>query len=153
MPLNALWEVSSQAPTRLATSRVNLESRLEEWIETDPAMLPGDLEIVGRQLVLEAGRLDLLALDRQGRLHVIEVKRGILTRDTVAQGLDYAACIEAMDSQALVQCLDAYLIKKGKSIKKLLAEPRCVYGARQRRARGGHYGGGRRTGSGPRTRE
>lgn len=61
-------------------------------------MLPGDLEIVARQLVLEAGRSDLLALDRRGRLHVMEVKRGVLTRDTVPQGLDYAACIEGMDS-------------------------------------------------------
>jgi hypothetical protein len=85
-------------------------------------MLPGDREIIARQLELEAGRLDLLGLDRQGRLHVIEVKRGMLTRDTVAQGLDYAACIEAMDSQELVRCLDAYLIKQGKSIGKLLED-------------------------------
>jgi hypothetical protein len=120
MRLNALWEVSESAPTRLATSRVDLESRLEGWIEADPTMLPGDLEIIARQLALEAGRLDLLGLDRQGRIHVIEVKRGMLTRDTVAQGLDYAACIEAMDSQELVRYLDAYLGKQGKSIAKLL---------------------------------
>ena len=39
------------------------ERHLEEWIEKDPALLQGGLAIVGRQIVLEGGRLDLLALD------------------------------------------------------------------------------------------
>jgi Holliday junction resolvase-like predicted endonuclease len=120
MPRIALWDVSNAVPTRLAESGVDLEAHLEEWIERDPSMLQGGLEIVARQMVIEAGRLDLLALDPQARLCVVEIKRGALTREAVAQAVDYAACLEAMEAEMLKAQIDAYLAPRGKSVAALL---------------------------------
>jgi hypothetical protein len=62
-----LWEVSEgTGVVRLAESAVDLEQHLETWIAANPAMLQAGLEIIGRQVTLDAGRLDLLALDPQG---------------------------------------------------------------------------------------
>jgi RecB family endonuclease NucS len=40
--------------------------------------------VVGRQIDLEGGRLDLLAIDPQGRWTIIEIKRGTLRREAIA---------------------------------------------------------------------
>jgi hypothetical protein len=80
---------------------VRLEAELEEWIANDPQLLMETLVIVGRQLKVEAGFIDLLAMDGLGRWVVIELKRAKLYRDTVSQALDYASCIESIDSDEL----------------------------------------------------
>ena len=67
----------------------------------NPTLLPGDLKIVGRQVKLDGGTLDLLAIDWQRRWVVIEIKRGRLYRKAVAQALDYAWSIERLDKSEL----------------------------------------------------
>ena len=109
-----VWTVTTAGPCRLAAASLDLEQRLEEWIERDPSLLEPGLTIVGRQMRLAAGTLDLLALDPQGRWVVIEIKRDTLRRDTIAQGLDYAACIATMPAAELSHEVDAYLVRMGK---------------------------------------
>lgn len=93
-----VWTVEEGKPQSMARSvQVALEEHLEDWIVADPTLLPGDLTIVGRQVNLEAGQLDLLALDWQRQWVAIELKRGRLHRQVVAQALDYAASIERLD--------------------------------------------------------
>ena len=104
-----VWAISGDGPRRLGPASLDLEQRLEEWIERDPSLLEPGLTIVGRQLRLDAGLLDLLALDPQGRWIVIEIKRAALRRDTIAQGLDYAACIATMPAPELSAKVNAYL--------------------------------------------
>jgi hypothetical protein len=79
---------------------------------------------VGRQITTDAGNLDLLGIDPQGRWFVIELKRGLVNRDTIAQAIDYAACLSEMPSDVLAQKLNAYLAKQlgGQTLEKLLAE-------------------------------
>lgn len=113
MGQQGVWEISENGPRRLGSSTVELEKHLEEWIERDPSLLQGGLTIVARQFQTEAGPLDLLALDPQGRWVVIEVKRGLLRRDTVAQALDYASAIAGMTLGDLEQSVDRYLGSKG----------------------------------------
>ena len=61
-------------------------------------MLERGLRLVGRQtLMTGGGYLDLLAVDGNGRLVVFELKRGFLSRDAVAQVIDYASDLNAMD--------------------------------------------------------
>lgn len=122
-----LWHVTDDGPQRLKSSGVGLEKHLEGWIEDDPDLLQEGLKIVGRQVGVEAGRLDLLAIDVQGRWAVIEIKAGPIYRETVAQALDYASCIATMPYDDLTQRANGYL-KKNKtttgeiSIEKLLGE-------------------------------
>ena len=56
------------------------------------------LTLVGRQTPTEGGPLDLLGVDADGRLVVFELKRGTLSRDAVAQVVDYASYLNAMES-------------------------------------------------------
>jgi RecB family endonuclease NucS len=88
-----VWQVGDQIPLKAEESNVGLEKNLESWIEADPSMLPGELEIICRQMTVEGGRLDLLALDPLGRLVVIEIKAGPLYSDVISQGIYYAAQI------------------------------------------------------------
>ncbi len=104
-----LWKIGADGPSRLAPASLDLEQRLEEWIERDPSLLEPGLTILARQMRLDAGLLDLLALDPQGRWVVIEIKRATLRRDTIAQGLDYAACIATMPAGELSAKVNAYL--------------------------------------------
>ena len=70
----------------------------------------------------EAGRLDLLALDQQGRWVVVEVKRGAVSQDTVAQIIDYASVIATIPDEQLQEIADRYLRPQGRSLAALLQE-------------------------------
>lgn len=70
------------------------EAVLEDWLEKNPDGIVQDskLLMIGRQIQTSLGKaIDLLALDRQGDLVVIELKRGRTPRETIAQALESAA--------------------------------------------------------------
>ncbi|MCC7354040.1 MAG: DUF91 domain-containing protein, partial [Anaerolineae bacterium] len=117
-----LWHVTATGPEKLDSSGVGLEKYLEEWIERDPNLLQAGLTIIGRQIRVEGGILDLLALDPQGRWAVVEVKSGTVRRETVAQVLDYASCIATMPYDELAQKVNAYLNGRNTTIELLLKE-------------------------------
>lgn len=100
-----VWTVDGDAPKRVSRSGVGLERNLEDWIANDSSLLADGLTIVGRQVGLDGGRLDLLAIDLQDRWVVIELKRERLYRDALAQALDYASSIAQMDADALEELL------------------------------------------------
>lgn len=104
-----------------ATSAVELESQrqveaetlLEDTLVANPDLLLPGLELVGRQTPTAGGPLDLLGVDKYGRLALFELKRGTLTRDAVAQVIDYAADLEAMDLAELAGLLATESGKRG----------------------------------------
>jgi len=99
-----IWRVTDDGPIRVESSNVGLEERLEAWIINDPHLLQAGLIIVGKQIDLgQPGRLDLLALDQQGQWVVVEIKRGTVYRDTIAQALDYASALASMPFPDLVE--------------------------------------------------
>ncbi len=104
MPIEfGLWRMDGDGFTRLSASQLDDESRLEELIVEDPAMLGRDLLIVGQQVRTESGnRLDLLGIDVDGDLHLIELKRDRTPRDVVAQTLDYASWVQDLRYEDLV---------------------------------------------------
>ena len=97
-----IWEVASgreAATSPLSTiDSTKTEEELEEILVTSPDMLERGLQLVGRQtLMTGGGNLDLLAVDGDGRLVVFELKRGTLSRDAVAQVVDYASDLNEME--------------------------------------------------------
>ncbi len=122
MTQTGLWQITKDGPHRLDRGSLDLERHLEDWIESDPALLRASLTIVGRQVQTEAGRLDLLALDPQGRWVIIEIKRGQVSRDTIAQAIDYAAAITRLPGVSLAQKTGEYLAQRGTSLQALLTE-------------------------------
>lgn len=93
-----IWSLDGNDAKQLPTTgHLESESGLEDILVKNPGLLMGDLTLVGRQTPTEGGPLDLLGVDGYGRLVVFELKRGALTRDAVAQVIDYASYLDAMD--------------------------------------------------------
>jgi hypothetical protein len=115
-----VWQIDSGNLRALPKTTVDLEKEMEQWIEANPSLIQNGLKIVGRQLDLEGGRLDLLAFDPQGRWVVVEIKRGELRRETIAQAIDYASCIIALPREDLKAKIDAYLVPRNEDIEALL---------------------------------
>ena len=93
--------------------RVEAESFLEDTLVANPDLLLPDLKLVGRQTPTAGGPLDLLGVDEDGRLCLFELKRGTLTREAVAQVIDYAADLEARDSADLADLLSRESGRRG----------------------------------------
>ena len=99
-----IWDVdeATKAAHRLETAgRADAEAVLEEVFVRNPSMLMPGLELIGRQLATANGSLDLLGIDSEGRLVVFELKRGTLTRNAVAQAIDYASWLDSLDDDDL----------------------------------------------------
>ena len=73
------------------------EKEFEDILANNPNMLLNGLTLVGRQNRTDSGPLDLLGVDRYGRLCVFELKRNAPARDAVAQVIDYASDLDGMD--------------------------------------------------------
>lgn len=78
------------------------EKLLEDMLVKNPDLLMSGLRLVGRQTPAAGGQLDLLGVDGAGKLVVFELKRGTLSRDAVAQIIDYASHLESMSTEELV---------------------------------------------------
>ena len=93
-----LWAMdgAGDATSLQTADRTNSERLLEDTLVKNPEMLMPGLTLVGRQTPTEGGPLDLLGIDEDGRLVVFELKRGTLTRDAVAQVIDYASFLQDM---------------------------------------------------------
>ncbi len=70
----------------------------------DPGICGIELLVVGRQVRTRyGGYIDLLALDADGRVHVLELKRDRTPRDVVAQTLDYGSWVQGLGLEDLEQ--------------------------------------------------
>ena len=92
-----LWELDGSKANPLGSNnQLESEELLENTLVENPNLLIEGLTLVGRQTPTEGGPLDLLGVDSDGRLIVFELKRGTLSRDAVAQIIDYASYLDDM---------------------------------------------------------
>ena len=114
--MTKLWGISDQGLQPLLVERLNSEDRLEAWLADEIAILSDDLLLVGRQVTTaHGGRIDLLAINAEGSLSIIELKRDKTPRDIVAQVLDYASWIRRLDTPGVHEIAQAYWQAKGSS--------------------------------------
>lgn len=108
------WSVIKDAPPREAKlGAPELEEHLEDWVEERIDLVDPSFLVVGRQVE----NIDLLAIDDEGQLVVIELKRDQLPRLVLAQALDYASLVSAWTPEMVIAIANEYLEKKsGKSI-------------------------------------
>jgi hypothetical protein len=104
-----LAELELAKPAKLA-----LEKHLENWLEKNPwALAEEPLLIIGRQTSanVDIGMVfpDLLALDSEGNLVIIELKKGQAPREVVAQILEYAAWSNELSEDDIVAIAANYL--------------------------------------------
>jgi hypothetical protein len=97
MPIRtALWKVGPQ-PQPLAESSLSTEKLMEDMILAAPRILSDEWMLIGRQVDTGfGGRIDLLAIEPDGSLVLIEIKRDRTPREVVAQAIDYAYWVEKL---------------------------------------------------------
>ena len=97
MPIrHAIWKVGTK-PEPLTEVSLGKEALLEQMITEDPTILSDRWLLIGRQVrTTHGGFLDLLALNQDGQLIVIELKRDMTPREVVAQALDYASWVQEL---------------------------------------------------------
>lgn len=113
-----LWTLKNEKPERLKESSIQLERNLEDWIVSDPNFLREGLTIIGRQIKVSGGYIDLLAVDPNGRIIIIELKKGELRRKTITQIIDYASSIDEMSADELKNKVVDYLESQNLAIEK-----------------------------------
>jgi alkylated DNA nucleotide flippase Atl1 len=87
---------------------------IERWIREQPLVVGEELKVITNQFAKFEGakdRLDVLALDRAGRLVVIEVKRDTSGSYQDLQALRYAAFVSTFRAEQLVEAYVAYVQK------------------------------------------
>jgi hypothetical protein len=85
------------------SGEVDLERRLEDALASNLDIIDPDLLLVGRQINAFGGFIDLLAMDEEGNLVLMELKKGKTPRDVVAQTLDYASWVVEQDAESIRQ--------------------------------------------------
>ncbi len=106
-----LWSIEPGSTGEVAqpiesVSSAETEAKLEDLLVRCPDLLMSDMVVIGRQVPTEGGPLDLLGVDQDGRVVIFELKRGTLTREAVAQVLDYGSDIANMEPQAFAQLVE-----------------------------------------------
>ena len=99
MPVNqSIWKIGN-TPEKLPISSLTNENELEEMICNDIGILNDGWLAIARQVPTEyGGSIDVLAMDANGNLIVIELKKNKTARDVVSQAIDYASWVKSIDS-------------------------------------------------------
>lgn len=116
-----LWRADGDKLSRIVPTPIGLESQLENYIESDPAMLGETLLVIGRQVpTAYGGFIDLMALDETAGVHVIELKRDKTPRDVTAQALDYGSWVSKLSRADIHSIFEVY--KPGAALEEVFAE-------------------------------
>ena len=97
---------------RFADLQLHERPHLQEWLVQTPEALGEDLLVIQKEFDGFADtreRLDLLALDKEGRLVVIENKLDDSGRDVVWQALKYVAYCSSLKKTEIVEIYQKYL--------------------------------------------
>jgi hypothetical protein len=91
-------------------AKLDLEERLEDWLEKDSSVLAEGLLVIGRQVETGyGGYIDLLCLDAAGDMMIVELKRDRTPREITAQTLDYASWVNDLSHEEISELADDYL--------------------------------------------
>ncbi len=115
MPIqHAIWKIGTK-PEPLVETTLGKETLLEQMIVEDPAILSVRWLLIGRQVrTSHGGIIDLLALNQDGQIIVIELKRDQTPREVAAQALDYASWIQSLQTDEIADIYSHY--SGGKSL-------------------------------------
>lgn len=113
-----LWKIlDGENLAEIEQARLNLEARLEAWLEKDISILSPNLLVIGRQVETDfGGEIDLLCLDSGGDVIVLELKRDKTPREVTAQLLDYGSWVKDLSNQDITKRADGYLKDFGQDL-------------------------------------
>lgn len=119
-----LWRIEDDRPSPVVAAGIGEEERLESIIAHDVEILGlGSLMLLGRQVITDHGsRIDLLALDEDGALYVLELKRSRTPREVVAQALDYGSWVRRLSAERLAHIFETSRFARGRTLNAAFAE-------------------------------
>ena len=103
----------SQAIKEAEFSHLGFQERrdIQEWVAANPSILGEDLLIIGKEFSefdRTNERLDLLAVDSEGKLVIIELKRDDSGADAYWQAIKYASYFQKTSAEEIVDILASY---------------------------------------------
>ena len=103
MPLElAVWRLDDESPVPIALTGMATEHQLQEIIASNVSIVGPDLMVIGREVPTAwGGQIDILAIDSDGNLVVIELKRDRTPREVVAQILEYGSWVRHLTSETI----------------------------------------------------
>lgn len=120
MPINhGIWKIG-KGTSKVKEVRLESEEELESIIQEDPGILNETWLIIGRQVLTTYNQyVDLLAIDNNGLIIIIELKKHKTPRDVVAQSLDYASWVKNLkvtDISDIYNHFSSKYLSSGKSL-------------------------------------
>ncbi|MFS0895014.1 hypothetical protein [Microbacterium sp. 179-I 3D3 NHS] len=105
-----MWRIDGQRPKPLTAAALPSENDLHQFLRQDPSLLGTTVLVIGSEVITPFGkRLDLLAIDAEGNLHVLELKRDRTPREVVAQVLDYGSWVSTLSRDDVIDIAEKYL--------------------------------------------
>lgn len=112
MPIEVGFWKLGESPSPVAFEPMESESRLEDVLAHDIGVADPNLLLIGRQVPTAHGKfIDLLAIDVDGKLVVMELKRNRTPREVVAQLLDYGSWVRTLEDDDIAGIFERYLQK------------------------------------------
>ncbi|WP_413375692.1 endonuclease NucS domain-containing protein [Alkalihalobacillus sp. 1P02AB] len=120
MPIEVgVWKINDGIK-KVSFSAIESERKLEDILVKDLSIISEDLLLIGRQIQTDFGKfIDMLAMDEEGNLHIIELKKERTPREVVAQTLDYASWVQNLSFERI---LDIYEDKNKEHLEKAFAQ-------------------------------
>jgi hypothetical protein len=104
-----LWQINNNQLEPMNKIALNLEKRLKKWVFDDISVLGLDLLIIGQEVHTSyGGFVDILAIDEEGNLVIIELKKDKTPRDIVAQCLDYGTWVKKLNYDDIIELYKNY---------------------------------------------
>lgn len=109
-----LWRIRKGNELReIKCTKVDIEARIEDWLEKDISIISDDLLVIGRQVETDfGGAIDLLCLEYTGDLVIVELKREKTPREVTAQILDYASWARDLSNETITEIASRYFARR-----------------------------------------
>jgi hypothetical protein len=111
MPLSLhVYRLVGSNPEPIEPVSMDGERRLQEILANRIDIIDPSLMVIGREVQTAwSARIDILAINSDGHLVVIELKRDRTPREVVAQALEYGSWVRGLDNAAVAEQFGRYL--------------------------------------------
>ena len=114
MPINqSIWKINDSKETNpIHEIQLEKEEELEDILHQNISILNDNYLLIGRQVSTSYNKyIDLLAIDGNGSIVIIELKKNKTPREVVAQTIDYASWVKDLESEDIASIYERYASK------------------------------------------
>jgi hypothetical protein len=95
--MTQLYKIADGRLNKVPRKRLEVEDLVQKWVAEDLRLVGLDAIVIGQKVTTAHDKeVDILAMDQDGSLIIIELKRDRTPRDVIAQALDYASWVRTL---------------------------------------------------------